>query len=161
MMIAYNMKVKRFRIGELAQMAGVTVRTIRYYEELGLLKAPARRESKHRRYTEKDLIHLGRIQQLKSYDLTLGEIKEIFDLSQEDTTGEKSRLRLIARYREKQREALDRKKKLEEYIGELEWHIDQLEKVGNFQACPGQECQSCNYTAVCKFYNSRPLEDDK
>ena len=56
---------KQYRIGEIAEKAGVTARTIRYYEELGLLATPARRESEHRRYAEKDLIYLRRIQQLK------------------------------------------------------------------------------------------------
>ncbi len=146
---------KQYRIGEIAEKAGLTARTIRYYEELGLLATPARRESEHRRYAEKDLIYLRRIQQLKSYGLTLNEIKEIIDLAKKDPTGEKSRLRLLERYGERWRDALDRKKKLEAYIGELEWHIDQLERVGKFQACPGEECRTCKYTAICKFCNSK------
>lgn len=145
---------KKYRIGELARMAGVTVRTIRYYEELGILESQERGESEHRRYTGRDLLHLQRVQQLKSYDLTLNEIREIFDLSMEDLSGEKSRLKLLSRYKQKHREAISRKKKLEKYITELEWHIDQLAGVGNFQACPGEECRSCDYTEICKFYNT-------
>ncbi|UCF97040.1 MAG: MerR family transcriptional regulator [Spirochaetaceae bacterium] len=148
-----------YRIGELAQQAGVTARTIRYYEELGILSAPVRPQARHRRYSEKDLLHLQRIQQLKEYGLTLGEIREIFDLSREDPSGEKSRLRLLTRYREKWREANKRKERIEAYIGDLEWHIDQLERVGNFQACPGEECRNCRYTAICKFYNNNRSEE--
>ncbi len=144
-----------YRIGELAQQAGVTTRTIRYYEELGILAQPRRPQARHRRYTEKDLLHLQRVQQLKGYGLTLGEIKEIFDLSREDPSGEKSRLRLLSRYREKRREAMERKERIEAYLDDLEWHIDQLERVGDFQACPGPECKSCPYTAICKFYNDQ------
>ncbi len=144
---------KFLRIGELAEMAGVTGRTIRYYEELGLLKAPERRDTEHRRYAQKDLLYLRRIQQLKSYGLTLSEIKEIIDLAQVDPSGEKRRLKLLTRYSEKWREAMERKRRLDEYIKELEWHIDQLEKVGNFQACPGEECKKCKYTGICKFAN--------
>ena len=142
---------RALRIGELAEMAGVTGRTIRYYEELGLLRPPGRRGSEHRRYSEKDLLYLRRIQQLKSYGLTLNEIKEIVDLSQKDPSGEKRRLKLLTRYSEKLREALERKRKIEEYIGELEWHIDQLSEVGDFQACPGEECKQCRYIGICKF----------
>jgi len=144
-----------YRIGELARKAGVTARTIRYYEELGILAAPRRPQARHRRYSEKDLLHLHRVQQLKSFGLALGEIREIFDLSRQDPSGEKSRLRLLTRYREKWREAQKRKEKIEEYIGDLEWHIDQLERVGDFQACPGEECRNCRYTEICKFYNNR------
>ena len=144
---------KFLRIGELAKMAGVTGRTIRYYEELGLLQSPKRRDSEHRRYNQKDLLYLRRIQQLKSYGLTLIEIKEIVDLAQVDPSGEKRRLKLLTRYSEKWREAMERKKRLDEYIKELEWHIDQLEKVGSFQACPGEECRKCKYIGICKFAN--------
>ena len=147
-----------YRIGELARKAGVTARTIRYYEELGILAAPRRPQARHRRYSEKDLLHLHRVQQLKSFGLALGEIREIFDLSRQDPSGEKSRLRLLTRYREKVREAQKRREKIEEYIGDLEWHIDQLERVGNFQACPGEECRNCRYTGICRFYNNREAQ---
>jgi len=142
---------KTYRIGELARKARVTVRAIRYYEELGILSPPAR-PSRHRRYTDTDLLHLQRVQQLKGYGLSLGEIREIFELAREDPTGEKSRLRLLARYREKWREAADRRLRLEQYLNELEWHVQQLEGVGNFRSCPGQECQQCRFAGMCKFY---------
>jgi DNA-binding transcriptional MerR regulator len=149
-----------YRIGELAQKAGVTARTIRYYEELGILAVPSRPQARHRRYSRKDLLHLQRVHQLKSFGLTLGEIREIFDLSRQDPSGEKSRLRLLTRYREKWREAMKRKERIEAYIGDLEWHIDQLERVGNFQACPGEECRNCPYTGICKFYNNNHPEEE-
>lgn len=144
-------KDKSFRIGELSKIAGITVRTIRYYEELGLLRDQKRTESKHRRYSERDLVYIKRIQQLKSYGLTLNEIIEIFELSKTDTTGEKRRSRLILRYKQKLLEALERKSKVEEYIQEISWHIDQLERVKNFQACPGEECRTCKYKEICRF----------
>jgi DNA-binding transcriptional MerR regulator len=146
---------KAYRIGELARQAGVTVRTVRYYEELGILAPPARPQARHRRYSESDLVHLRRVQQLKDYGLALGEIREIFELAREDPTGQKSRLRLLTRYREKRREAAVRRDKLEQYMRELDWHVEQLERVGDFQACPGEECRSCRYTAVCGFFNER------
>jgi DNA-binding transcriptional MerR regulator len=142
---------KTYRIGELARRAAVTVRTIRYYEELGILAPPAR-PGGHRRYTDGDLLHLERVQQLKGYGLSLGEIREIFDLAREDPSGEKSRQRLLVRYREKWREAADRRLRLEQYMKELEWHVEQLEAVGNFRSCPGEECRQCRFAGMCKFY---------
>jgi len=150
-----------YRIGELAEIAGVTTRTIRYYEELGILPLPLRPQAHHRRYTEKDLLHLHRVQQLKGYGLTLSEIREIFDLAREDPSGEMSRLRLLSRYREKWDEATKRKQNIEAYINELKWHIDQLEGVENFQACPGEECAICRYTERCKFYNEHHGEGER
>ncbi len=43
------------RIGEIAERTGVTPRTIRYYEELGLLPTTDRAQGKHRTYTDADV----------------------------------------------------------------------------------------------------------
>jgi DNA-binding transcriptional MerR regulator len=52
----------RYRIGEAAERAGTTPRTIRYYEEVGLLPAPSSHEKgRHRTYGEGDV---GRLQEL-------------------------------------------------------------------------------------------------
>ena len=140
-----------YRIGDLARESKVTVRTIRYYEELGLIEAPDRNGSEQRRYTEKDLIHLKRIIQLKSYWLTLGEIREIIELGKEDPSGEKRRVRLLMHYREKTSDAITKREKLDQYIDELKWHIEQLEDVDDFLGCPGSACSDCKYLEKCRF----------
>ena len=140
-----------YRIGDLAAKADVTVRTIRYYEELGLIEAPEREGSSQRRYTEKDLIYLKRIIELKSYGLTLGEIAEIIELGKTDPSGEKRRTRLLKHYREKVSDALTRREKLENYIEDLTWHIEQLENVDDFQGCPGPACRDCKFLEKCRF----------
>lgn len=74
------------RIGELAKEAGVTPRTIRYYESLGLL-GPSEREGKgFRYYTEVELARLRKIDALKTLGLTLEEISSIIDLFFEEPT---------------------------------------------------------------------------
>jgi MerR family transcriptional regulator, repressor of the yfmOP operon len=57
------------RIGEIAGRSGVTARTIRYYEELGLLPKGEREQGKHRVYSEADV---GRVQELKRLRDLLG-----------------------------------------------------------------------------------------
>ena len=47
-------ETRRLRIGELAERTGVTPRTIRYYEEIGLLDTGERRKGAHRTYDESD-----------------------------------------------------------------------------------------------------------
>jgi DNA-binding transcriptional MerR regulator len=138
-----------YRIGELAEMFGVTARTIRYYEELGLLEAAGREEGGHRRYPERNVIHLKRIQQLKDYDLSLAEIRELFDLARRDRSGEQVRSRLAQKYREKLEEAQKRRTALDSYIADLGWHIEQLEKVKDFNECPGLSCDSCSWSDKC------------
>lgn len=65
------------RIGELAQRAGLTERTIRYYEELGLLDSVKRLEGGQRVYTDDDLRRLRFVQRLKALGLSLQEMLEL------------------------------------------------------------------------------------
>ena len=140
---------KTYKIGELAALFGVTGRTIRYYEELGLLEPTDRRDGAHRRYDERNVIYLKRIQQLKDYGLTLAEIGELFDLARRDRSGDAVRRRLQEKYREKLTEAQRRRRALDDYIGDLSWHIDQLERAPDFFQCPGASCAQCPYAERC------------
>ncbi len=68
------------RIGELAERAGVTPRTIRYYEALGLLGPCRRAGTGFRYYSEVELARLRKIDALKELGLSLEEIKSVIDL---------------------------------------------------------------------------------
>ncbi|MGL5348739.1 MAG: MerR family transcriptional regulator [Peptostreptococcaceae bacterium] len=81
------MNEKRFyTTGEIAKMAGVTIRTIRYYDSKGILKPSHRNSSGHRLYTEKDFIKLKKILALKYLGLSLDEVMntEINDFKKDD-----------------------------------------------------------------------------
>ena len=144
--------MKRLRIGEVAERLGLTVRTIRYYEEEGLIKI-GRTSSRQRWYTEEDILYLRRILELKALGFTLDEIKGIIRLKDEDESGNKRRLELLRRYRSKLSEDMERKRKLEDHISELEWHIHQLEGAeGRFQSCPGESCRNCDFKDRCSFH---------
>jgi DNA-binding transcriptional MerR regulator len=143
------MKQSSYKIGELARMFDVTLRTLRYYEELGLLEADERSSSGHRRYPEKNVVSLKRIQQLKDYGLSLVEIKELFDLAREDRSGALIRRELSGKYRGKLEEAKRKREALDAYIEDLSWHIEQLERVDDFFQCPGRSCPACEYRERC------------
>jgi DNA-binding transcriptional MerR regulator len=66
-------------IGALARELGVTTRTIRYYEERGLI-SPARSEGQQRVYSRKDRGRLKLILRHKDGGFTLDELKELLDL---------------------------------------------------------------------------------
>ncbi len=66
--------------GDLARATGSTVRTIRFYEEEGLLTPAEVSDGGHRRYTEDDLERLRLISDLRELGLSLCEIKSILDL---------------------------------------------------------------------------------
>lgn len=66
-------------IGDLAERLGLNVKTIRYYEELGLLSAAPRSESGYRLYTDEHEAQLRFIQGAKALGLSLAEIGEIME----------------------------------------------------------------------------------
>lgn len=138
-----------YKISELARLFGITTRTVRYYEELGLLEAQNRAEGKHRRYSGRNAIRLKRIQQLKDYGLTLSEIRGLFELAKRDRSGEAVRRSLAEKYRDKLTEAKRRLLALEAYIDDLSWHLEQLDKVQDFFECPGASCSSCRWVERC------------
>jgi MerR family transcriptional regulator, repressor of the yfmOP operon len=67
------------RIGELARAAGTTPRTVRYYEEIGLLAASGERSAgAHREYSEADVERLRELLRLKGLlGLSLDELREV------------------------------------------------------------------------------------
>ncbi|HEY8808266.1 MAG TPA: MerR family transcriptional regulator [Candidatus Limnocylindria bacterium] len=69
--------IASYRIGELAVKVGMTERTIRYYEELGLLESVKRLEGGTRVYTEDDVRRLKLIRRLKVLGLSLQEMREL------------------------------------------------------------------------------------
>jgi DNA-binding transcriptional MerR regulator len=64
----------QFKIGELAKRAGVSVRTLHHYDELGLLSPSLRTEAGHRLYSSDDVFRLQQIISLRSLAFSLEEI---------------------------------------------------------------------------------------
>ena len=67
------------RIGELARRAGLTQRTLRHYDDIGLLKPSGRSWADYRLYSRADVGRLLAISQLKSLGLSLAEIGQALD----------------------------------------------------------------------------------
>lgn len=68
------------QIGEVAERTGVTQRTLRFYEERGLLKPPSRLDGGFRLYSEDDVRRVEQIKRLQSLlGFTLAEIKEMVE----------------------------------------------------------------------------------
>jgi len=84
-----------YQIGELAEIVGMSTRTIRYYEEIGLLNSVKRIEGGKRVYTDMDLQRLKFIQRLKHLGLTLAEMNELEDIYQIHRTTRKVLTRLL------------------------------------------------------------------
>lgn len=69
---------KYFKIGEISKLYGIGVDSIRYYEEIGLIK-PERSESGYRHYSIHDIWRLNVIRDLRSIGFTMEQIKEYLD----------------------------------------------------------------------------------
>src|SRR5687768_10160718 len=65
------------RIGEIASVAGVSVRTLHHYDEIGLLRPSGRTSAGHREYTDGDVVVLYRILALRQLGLALEDIKAV------------------------------------------------------------------------------------
>lgn len=144
--------MKRYRIGEIARLSGLTLRTIRYYGELGLL-SEGRTHGNQRYYSDQDLVYLKRIGELKSLGFSLEEIARIIRLRDEDESGNKRRNELLAQYRSKLSKDIERMNTLQEHIDELKWRISQLESAEDaFTECPGAACAGCEHKSRCIFF---------
>jgi len=65
------------QIGEVAHQTGLSLRTIRYYEEMGLVVPSARTSGGFRLYTDSDVARLQLIKRMKPLDFTLEETKDL------------------------------------------------------------------------------------
>jgi MerR family transcriptional regulator, thiopeptide resistance regulator len=68
---------KYWKVGELATLTGLTVRTLRYYDQIGLYSPSGYSNSGYRLYNESDLSRLQQILALKELGLSLDEVKSI------------------------------------------------------------------------------------
>jgi DNA-binding transcriptional MerR regulator len=102
----------RYQIGEVAERTGVTQRTLRFYEEKGLLPPPERMDGGFRLYSEADVERITSIRSMQSLlGLTLAEIKEMVE-------AEELRAQMRATFRP-DRELPDRRERIEVIIDSI------------------------------------------
>jgi DNA-binding transcriptional MerR regulator len=71
------MVLQHMQIGEVANRTGLSLRTIRYYEEMGLVVPSARTSGGFRLYTDNDVARLQLIKRMKPLDFSLEETKDL------------------------------------------------------------------------------------
>ena len=84
----------KLRIGELAELTGTTPRTIRYYEEIGLLEGRERAQGKHRLYTDEDVARVKEIVRLR--DLLGLSLEQLAQLVEAETARTEIRRQLAS-----------------------------------------------------------------
>ncbi|KQU23096.1 MerR family transcriptional regulator [Bacillus sp. Leaf13] len=108
-----------YTISELAKEFDLTTRTLRYYEELGMLR-PKRTETGKRVYGKKEHAQLKIIMRGKKYGFSLVEIKDIVLLFDKDRTGIKQLEKTIDTAGQKLHEINERIKELDELKQDFE-----------------------------------------
>ncbi|WP_018754297.1 MerR family transcriptional regulator [Paenibacillus terrigena] len=109
--------MKRYwKIGDLAKMTGITVRTLRFYDQIGLFSSSGQTESGHRLYSESDLSRLHQILSLKELGLSLEEVKTVL------TGGQITPLEIVNLQIDRIKEQIKLQQKLLEQLG----HVSKL-----------------------------------
>lgn len=68
------------RIGELAAATGTTTKTLRFYEQMGLLAAPLRTPSGYRDYAPESVRRLGFVKRAQAAGMTLAQIRQVLEI---------------------------------------------------------------------------------
>ena len=71
--------MKAYTVSQVAKMAGVSVRALHHYDQIGLLKPSARTGAGYRLYGEPELLRLQQILFFKELDMPLNEVRQILD----------------------------------------------------------------------------------
>ncbi|MBP1971534.1 DNA-binding transcriptional MerR regulator [Virgibacillus natechei] len=119
-------KKETYSISELASHFAVSTRTIRYYEEIGLLN-PVRSEGGQRIFTKKEKIRLKLVFRGKKYGFSLEEIREMIKLFDQDPSGKQQLERTIEYGQQKMREVTHRIDDLVLIRSEMEWLIEDFQ----------------------------------
>ena len=75
---------REWRVGQLAELSGVTVRTLRYYDQTGLLHPSGQTSGGHRLYDQQNVTRLYRILALRRLGFSLSEVESLLDDSDWD-----------------------------------------------------------------------------
>lgn len=105
---------EHYQIGEVADAAGLSLRTIRYYEEIGLVIPSGRTEGGFRLYTDADVDRLKLVKALKPVGMSLETMSELLDAADRLESGECDRP--------------DAESRLETVLGVARERCDQLEE---------------------------------
>jgi len=121
-------KIKKYKIGEVANLVNLTPRTIRYYEEIGLLNSVKRVENGRRIYTDEDIRRLKFIKRLKLLGLSLKEMAELEKIYSINRSNRKALERLLELLK-KHAESIDKRiSSLQKLKNEILDYSDRIKK---------------------------------
>lgn len=137
------MSEQLMRIGQLAERTGLSLPTLRHYDETGLLSPSARTTGNFRLYSEADYEKLMVIRRMKPLGFTVEEMRQVLDivegLHRSPAPSAEERERLLARLRAFVDDATERRDRLQRQLGRADELLEILhnEEVGAPQPFAG------------------------
>ena len=132
---------RKFTIGRLAELAGVPAKTIRYYEQAGVLPPPGRSDARYRLYSDIDVRRVELVRRARALDMGLAEVR---DLVQWASTGS------CDDFQERFREVLHRKlEEVDQRIADLEHLKQDLQRLGAHFAVSQKEANAGHTMLEC------------
>jgi len=137
------------RIQEFAHLTGLSTKTIRYYESIGILSSPQRAPNGYREYSEKDLNRARFVAGTRSLDLSLDEIREILAMQDRREAPCRTLLNLID---QKARQIEERV----QLLRQMEVELRQLHKLGETFPTDDIDGKNCICHLVSEHSNISP-----
>jgi DNA-binding transcriptional MerR regulator len=136
--LAADPRAESLRIGDVARLVATTPRTIRYYEEIGLLpEAPARPSGQHRLYTHAEVERLREVMRLKDLlGVSLDELKTLL-------TAEEARAEVRAQLEREDVPPGRRRELLDEALGHIERQLELVRhRAGELAKLEAELCET-------------------
>ena len=134
--IAYKLSTnrrvkKKVNIGKAAKLSGLTVKTVRYYSDIGILVPQKDHKTGYRDFSDEDVAKLQFIRKARKFDFSIGECRE-----------------LLALYQDKNRPSSDVKSLTLEKISEIDEKLMELENLRQqlsqlARSCQGNDKPNC------------------
>ncbi|AMG31279.1 Cu(I)-responsive transcriptional regulator [Grimontia hollisae] len=119
------------KINDIAKVTGLTPKTIRFYEQKGIISEPARLENGYRAYSQQHINELQMIRRSRLVGFSLEECRTLLDMSRNPNR----------RSADVKQKALDKIAEIDEKIQELQAMKTSLKSLAS--ACPGDDSACC------------------
>ena len=138
------------RIGDMARKTNTSIRTIRYYEEMGLVSPSNRSTGGFREYNKENLDKVVIIQKLKALGLTLSEIKELFTIKKKTLYGGEAAKKIYDFFDKRSVEIDEKLEKLGQIKTDIEMSKSLIKKCFECKIIVDECKKNCNINGIDK-----------
>ena len=132
---------RKFTIGRLAELAGLPAKTIRYYEQVGVLPPPGRSAARYRLYSDIDVRRVELVRRARALDMGLAEVRELVEWASTGSCND---------FQEHFSEVLHRKQEeVDQRIADLEHLKQDLQRLGTHFAVSQKEANADHTMLEC------------